>query len=81
MNALEMVCFARFLKIDNVEIVSDQTFAMPVMPAGGKCPIDIADACAPGGGCIIDIVGVFVRVSSPTETQTDRPRQTLRQID
>ena len=28
----------------------------------------------PGGHCIIDIVGVLVRVSCPTEIQTDRPR-------
>ena len=45
-------------------------------------------ALQPGNICIIDIVGVFVRVSGPTETdrsrqthrdkltETDRPRQT-----
>lgn len=52
------------------------TFALPVVQ--------------PGGVCIIDIVGVFVRVSGPTERyrQTDRykkDRQTetdrARQID
>ena len=32
----------------------------------------------PGGHCIIDMAGMFVRVSCPTETQTDRPRQTDR---
>ena len=30
----------------------------------------------PGGDCITDIVGVLVRVSCPTETDRDRPRQT-----
>ena len=42
------------------------TFAMPAMH--------------PSGRCNVNIVGVFVRVSCPTETdrlrQTDRPRQT-----
>ena len=46
-------------------MASEQTFAMPVTPAGGKC--------------IIDIVRVFIRVKQ-TETdrprQTDRDRQT-----
>ena len=48
---------------------------MQIMPAGEVRTIDIADACATRGHCIIDIVLVLVRVSCPTETQTDRPRQ------
>ena len=54
---------------------------MPAMPAGRDCSIDIANECAHWGSCIIDIMGVFVRVSCPTgdrHTETNRPRQTHR---
>ena len=67
-----------------MDLIMEQTFAMPDMPAAGNCVIDIADACGmcTRGNCVFDIVGVFVRVSCPTEThrdrqtETDRPRQT-----
>ena len=39
-----------------------QLLAMPDMPAGGRRVIDLAVACESRGPCIIDIVGVFVRV-------------------
>ena len=44
------------------------------MQVGGDRTIDVAEHVQRGGHCVIDIVGVFVRVSCPTETQTDRPR-------
>ena len=55
-------------------MVLDLTLAMLVNPLGRNRVIDIADACATWGHCIVDIMGVFIRVSCPTETQTDRPR-------
>ena len=55
-----MLCFTVILEVDTN---LDQTLAMPDMPAGRDC--------------IIDIVGVFVRVSTETN-RVDRLRQTRR---
>ena len=63
-----------------MDLIMEQTFAMPDMPAAGNCVIDIADACGmcTRGNCVFDIVGVFVRVSCPTETHRDRQTETDR---
>ena len=55
-----MVFSMFFCRLINIDMASDQAIAMPNMQ--------------PGRECIFDIMGVFVRVSCPTET--DRPRQT-----
>ena len=45
----------------------DYTLAMPVMPAGGNGVSTSRSYAQDGGHCTIDIVGVFVRVSCPSE--------------
>ena len=54
---------------------------MLVAPAGGDRIIDIANTCTNCGHCIIDIVGVFGRVSCPRHRLTDRPRQRQAETD
>ena len=66
-----MLCLAMFLKIDIYmePNVRDAGYA----GRGRLCYRRRGRMCNPGH-CVIHTVGVFVRVSSPTETQTDRPR-------